>query len=243
MSPRPCTRSLPGRLMPLLVLMLAVAPALQAMPARAAQPLRLPFEARIESVIEEGEIEGRPVRIARFRSALPPGELVRVLRREWPQDDGTELLESASGSWRIVSGWNPEGFRTLQFRALPGGGSEGVLSVWPREPGAAGLPVAAFDLAALLPAGSTVMRRFAARDAGRRSETLVAVAQTAVEATADAIDQRLVALGLRRDPVAGTASARGWARIYRGRAVELACTLVPRAGHTEVVLHLTGGAQ
>lgn len=169
-------------------------------PVLAQASIEFPFEARFETVIENGAIEGQPVRVVRLRSPLAVREALRTLRAEWSAQPGVRTIESAAQGWELLSSWGPEGVRTLQLRAAPGGGSEGVLSVWPAKDAVGLRPGAApFDLAGLLPSGARLLRRFAALDSGRRSETLVAVLDADPQAVADAIGQRLEALGLRRD--------------------------------------------
>lgn len=241
-----------------LILSIALAFSLAAMaPLSAAwtgSALELPFRARLEPVIEDGEIEGRRVSVARFTTPLPADELARVLRREWRGPEGADLVETSLPGWRVLSSWNPEGFRTLQFRPGRSGGSEGVLSVWPAggADGVSGAGCAGAGLGAagaalpgpeLLPDGSAVLRRFSAVDAGRRGQTLVAVAEGAPSWLADAIGQRLAARGYAPDPVLHAAGARGEARRFRRADAEVVFT-VSRAGpgRSGVVLHATGAA-
>ncbi|HWS73768.1 MAG TPA: hypothetical protein VN324_01385, partial [Quisquiliibacterium sp.] len=205
--------------------------------------LELPFPAQVEQVIDQGEIEGQPVQVARFRSVLSANEVVRALEREWRSPAGDTLVETRTEGWRVLSAWSPEGFRTLQFRALPGGGSEGLLSVWPLTPNgrqaADGKPSRA--VLRMLPAGSTVHRRFAAVDAGRRSETIVATAEGSTLWVAEAVAQQLVSDGFDRDPVLEARGAPGEARLYRRQGVEVVYTVSQAGpGRSGVVLHVTG---
>lgn len=243
-----------------LILSIALAFSLAAMaPLSAAwtgSALELPFRARLEPVIEDGEIEGRRVRVARFSTPLPADELARVLRREWRGPEGADLVETRLPGWRVLSSWSAEGFRTLQFRPARSGGSEGVLSVWPAggadgvsgaggsgagaEPGPSG---AALPGPELLPEGSAVLRRFSAVDAGRRGQTLVAVAEGAPSWLAEVIGQRLAARGYSPDPVLHSAGARGEARRFRRADAEVVFTVSPAGpGRSGVVLHATGAA-
>lgn len=218
--------------------------------------LELPFRARLEPVIEDGEIEGRRVRVARFTTPLQADELARAVRREWRGPGGADLVETRLPGWRVLSLWSAEGFRTLQFRAGPSGGSEGVLSVWPAG-GADGIPGAdgsgagaGFGSAGaslpgpeLLPEGNAVLRRFSAVDAGRRAQTLVAVARGTPSWLADVIGQRLVARGYAPDPVLHSAGTRGEARRFRRADAEVVFTVSPAGpGRSGVVLHATGAA-
>jgi hypothetical protein len=253
-----------------LILTIALAFSLAAMaPLSAAwtgSALELPFRARMEPVIEDGEIEGRRVRVARFTTPLQADELARVVRREWRGAEGADLVETRLPGWRVLSSWSAEGFRTLQFRPGRSGGSEGVLSVWPAGgadgvsgaggsgtggSGTGGLGAGAgFGSAGtalpgpeLLPEGSAVLRRFSAVDAGRRGQTLVAVAEGSPSWLADAIGQRLAARGYAPDPVLHSAGARGEARRFRRADAEVVFTVSPAGpGRSGVVLHASGAA-
>lgn len=232
----------------LMALLLAAPLGLQAAPA-----FELPFASSIEPVIEQGEIEGQAVRVARFSSRVSPEEALRILRREW-RGAGTEpLLELRSERWQLVSTHEPaSGFRTLQLRAAPGGGSEGLLSVWespqPRLSDRASR--GATNPGQLLPATSRVVRRFSVVDAGRRSETLVAVAQASVEWVAAVIRERVAARGFVRDPLIGSskavaaAASSSAAAAYRRGDQEIAFTVSALGdGGSGIVLHLIGDAQ
>lgn len=191
------------------------APALAFSAACGAPPapaLELPFSARLEPVIEQGEIEGQPVRVVRFRTSLPPDEVLHTVRRAWRGVGAGPLVEARSGHWRLVSAHDPAGFRTLQLRPAPEGGSEGVLSVWPSGTGlsAASSRAERPDLSRLLPADARVVRRFASTDGGRRSETLVAVAHGTPSWIASAIGGRLSTRGFVLDPlIRGRGASRG----------------------------------
>lgn len=210
----------------------------QALRAQAADALP-PFVARVESVLERGSIEGYDVSIARFESALAPAGAIAAARREWSASASAHVLESAAGGWRVVSRWDAEGYRTLQLRLAPGGGSEGLVSVWHSPRRAAVAPE--FDPAQLLPPGARVLRRFASVDAGRRAASVVAHVEGAPEWVAAAIDEQCVRGGFEAAPVVKTprSVAKGSARLYRNGAREALVTLHPHLGRTGVVVHLT----
>jgi len=200
----------------------------------------LPFDARVESVLERGAIEGYDVRVTRFRSPLPPAAATAQARDAWSAEGRAPLIESASGPWRIVSRYDGDAYRTLQLRGHSDGGSEGMLSIWraAQLPGGAGL-----DPAALLPVGAAVLRRFSSVDAGRRAESVVAQVRGSVEQVDAAVHDRMILAGYRRDPVVGARPnvAPGLARLYRRAHREALITLHPSLGNIGVVLHLTEG--
>lgn len=206
---------------------------LASMPACQAQSL--PFPAKLQSVIERGEIEGRPVQVTRFESELAVHDVIVRLLRAWSDHGRVPVIQSTSGTWRIVSSFDAGHYRTAQVRAQPGGASEGLLTVWADAPRTA---PRGLDLADVLPADATVLRRFAATDAGRRSETLVATAPSSVGWLLPMLDRRFASMGLLPDPVVRSPAGSG-ARLYRGRGAEVAVTAVPHEGRSGLVFHLT----
>jgi hypothetical protein len=203
----------------------------------------LPFPARVEPVIERGDIEGHAVSITRFRSALSAESIVARVARDWSGPLRDPVVESATGPWRVISTRSHEAWRTLQVRPHPAGGSEGMLSVWAGAPASRS---AAADVVALLPADANVLRRLGAVDAGRRSVTVVAEVEGSPGWAAQALDSRLAQAGYARDGVVRTAESavqRGEARLYRRQGREIAFTVQPHRGRSAVVLHLTESAQ
>ena len=203
----------------------------------------LPFPARIEPVIERGDIEGHAVSITRFRSVLTVEAIVARVARDWSGPLRAPVVEAATGPWRVVSTLSDEAWRTLQVRTHPAGGSEGMLSVWSSAQVSRS---AAADVVALLPADAAVLRRFGGVDAGRRSVTVVAEVDGSPAWAAQALHSRLAQAGYGRDSTVRTpesAVQRGEARLYRRQGREIAFTVQPHRGRSAVVLHLTEAAQ
>ena len=214
------------------------------LPATAAAQavLALPFAAQLEAVIEQGEIEGQPVQVARFRSALSPVEVERAVSREWKSAAGASVVELSVPGWRVLSAWTPEGIRTLQFRPA-GQGAEGVISVWPHAAPAriASTSPGGSVALALLPTGARVLRQLSSVDAGRRAQTVIARLPASPAWLDQAIGARLQEQGYRREAVLGGTSQRGIARLYRRPGAELAYTVASSEdGDAEVVMHLIG---
>ena len=198
----------------------------------------LPPGARVESVVEDGAVGGQRVAVLRIRSDGPPGPIVQALvpgAADRRADAGAagQVVEVRSGPWQVVSAREGDGYRTLQWRALPGGGTEALLSLW-RGPVASS--PASFDLDAAVPRGATVLRRFSANDGGRRSATLVAWTPASVPDAAAQVHARLRAAGLEPGALRGDA-ATGLSRLYRGRGREVALTVTPHPGRSGLVLH------
>lgn len=191
----------------------------------------LPAGARVEPVLEDGVVDGQRASILRIRHDGPPGPLLQWLTGEGVSRAAT--IRTRSGPWEIASVREGEGYRTLQWRVLPGGGIEALQTHW-RGPAAP--RGAAFDPASALPAGARVLRRVSAVDGGRRNETLVASTDDPVESTAAAIHQRLLAAGFQAGPVRG-APRSGLTRQYRAKDREVALTVTPHPGRSGLVLH------
>lgn len=210
--------------------------------AAAHAALQLPFAAQLEAVIEQGEIEGQPVQVARFRSALSPTEVERAVSSEWRAAAGASVVELSVPGWRVLSAWTPEGIRTLQFRAA-GPGAEGVISVWPHAAPASAASSSPGGSAAraLLPSGARVLRQLSSVDAGRRAQTVIARLPASPAWLDQAIGARLQEQGYRREAVLGGPSQRGIARLYRRPGAEVAYTVASSGdGDAEVVMHLIG---
>ncbi|HPA89539.1 MAG TPA: hypothetical protein PK072_12065 [Quisquiliibacterium sp.] len=106
----------------------------------------------------------------------------------------------------------------------------------------ASLPRTDVDLVGVLPTDAQVRRRFVALDAGRRSETVVAVDAAEPRMVAERIAARLAASGLHSAPIPSAAvrdEGDAIARRYIGRGSELALTVHRQAGGSAVVMHLT----
>lgn len=197
----------------------------------------LPPGTRVESVIEDGAIEGYRVSVTRFRSGLTVDELLAKLRR--PSDSGSREadVERRVNGWRVLSQREGEGFRTVQLRTTPDGATEGLHTRWHALTRALR---AAFDPASLLPPGVRLLRRFSATDGGQRGETLVARSDDSVARTVEVLHERLRAAGFEGGaPTGGAASgtAHGVARFYRRSGREIVLTVAPHPGHTGLVLH------
>lgn len=193
----------------------------------------LPPGTRVESVIDDGAIEGYRVSVTRFRSGLPVDELLAKLRHPGGPGAREADVERRVGAWRVLSQRDGEGFRTLQLRATPDGGTEGLHARWQAV---TRLPRAAFDPASLLPSGVRLLRRFSATDGGQRGETLVARSDESVARTVEVLHERLRAVGFEGGAPAGSA-ASGVARFYRKPGREIVLTVAPHPGQTGLVLH------
>lgn len=217
---------------------------------------QLPPGTRLESVIDEGAIEGYRVSVMRFRSGLPVDELLAQLRsqsRLQPRVSsqarvradaraGTEVVTQAGvradasdleverqvGGWRVLSQRDGEGFRTIQLRAALEGGTEGLHTRWQAMTRA---PGSGLDPASLLPPGARLLRRFSATDGGQRGETLVAWCLDPVDRTLEILHERLRAVGFEGGaPVTGRPGGSAHADVTRDAAGKATGASTPTSG-------------
>ncbi|HEY5635030.1 MAG TPA: hypothetical protein VIT02_14845 [Burkholderiaceae bacterium] len=254
-GPGPCLAlALPG------VFALGVSGAAIGAPATGAHPGAGPVESEllafasgVSEVFARATIEGHAVSSYRFHAHGNPEQVLRAAQDTWARRAILETVKARSGPWRILSARDRDGFITLQVQPRPGGGATGLLSVWrqpqaaqahkgssppPPQPGAApGFPSsAAAGAASFLPPGSVVLRTLGTADAGRRGETVVAVAASGRAWVADAIRASARAAGFSPDRP-GASRSNGQAMFFRRDASELAVTLVDGEGGTAIVLH------
>ena len=192
----------------------------------------LPAGSRVESVLDGGFIAGQRVTVQRILTDASP----EVLRESLvPELSPNAMARGAdrSGPWQVLSARNDEGWRTLQWRTLPDGRTEALLTRWH---GSAGSRGAGFDPRNALPPGAQVLRQVSSVDNGRRSETVVAWSRDSVTHVGALVHQRLLAFGLQTSPARGSPDL-GIARFYRGRGHEVALTLTSHAGRSGLVLH------
>lgn len=194
----------------------------------------LPPGTQVEWVIEDGRIAGQRVSLQRFLTAARPEALREALMPAAGEGhQSSRSFNAQSGAWQVLTTRGDDGYRTLQWRGLPDGRTEALLTHW-SGPHRSASPLV--DPVALLPPGASVLRRFSVRDGGHRNETLVAWSREPVAQFAAHLHERLIASGLHAGP-APNAPAGSVARFYRGRGVELALTVTPHAGRSALVLH------
>lgn len=199
----------------------------------------LPFPAALESVVERGAIEGHPVAVHRVRTSLGVDEAVSSARRAWAGPRFDAVVVTRSGPWQVVSMRERSGFRTLQLRAAPDGGSEGLLSVWTDRPSGERERRPALDAVALLPARAQVLRRVEGVDGTRRHRTVVALVDGSVSWVVDALDARVLAQGFVRDHAGRRTVGTAQSRLYRASGRDLAFTVHSHDERVAVVIHVT----
>lgn len=217
----------------------------------------LPFPARIQMLLEDGEIAGRPVTVAAFQSVLAPAELVQRLRGAWSGDARRPWLQSRADPWSIASRQSPSGTLTLQYRAGATGGSQGLVSFWPRpgrrQPGpgagsAGGADPLAYrsaaervaELTTVLPEDSAVTETVS-RDGSRRTITVLARSSADPGGAWGRLAARLRAQGYeaRRGADGGQAIPHTRFGVFARRDREILATLDARGASLGIVLQLT----
>lgn len=206
---------------------------------RCAWTFELPFEARLEAVIERGSIEGQAVRVARFTADLDLARAQALLRSAWSGPMSAPVLAERLPGWLVLSAWSSDGWRTVQLRARSGGGVEGLMSLWaPIEDGVRMDAAPPASTLKLLPHGAQVLRQFSTADVGRRGFTVVASMPGSVAWSTAAISARLADAGFRRDPVLRAVGPQAQAMLFRRGPVEVLVTVSAAAtGRSGVVLH------
>lgn len=210
-------------------------------------PHSLPGIDRARIAIPHGSLAGHSVVVLEVDSRHAPRTALAEVERHWRAQGADTVLQAQAGEWFVLSRTGAaesanasprlEGFETLQLRAVPGGGSEGLFTRWrsPRE------PAPADALARLVPSGARLVRQLSSGgDAERRGTTLVAHFNDSLDATEFRLDRHLQAQGF--EPM-GTSEARAlrWrddrARFYRGPSAELLVTLHRQPQGASAVLH------
>jgi hypothetical protein len=207
----------------------------------------LPPDAKYEVVMSAAAFDGHSVTTHRFRSGRAPEQLADALRERW-RSEGVRFVESTRGEWLVLSTRRESAVETLQLRRTAAG-TEGLHSVWQRDPsaGVQPSPGAAERLRSLLPDGARALREIAHRDGPREGATVVAISAQPLPAVLDALQSRLAQQGfapdralLARRPAAvagapGTPPGRALA--FRRGGDEVIATVADHRGERAIVLH------
>lgn len=193
-------------------------------------------------VLPDGELAGRAVRVSEVASAFEPGEALARVERRWRASGDAAVLRAGHGEWSVLSRQSGEAFETLQLRASPRGGSEGMLAQWR---GAVAPPRGERSLARLLPEDARVVRQLLSRDAGaqgaRTADTLIGRLPHTIDESERRVDRHLQRAGFvpMRQPDArrGLAWREDRARFYRAAGAEVLVTLHAQPQGTGVVVY------
>lgn len=196
----------------------------------------LPFDAYLTMAVASGRIAGREVSIARFESGLAIEEAMRRLRTESMRLAPGSMFESRTDGWIIVSRRLADSILTIQLRARPQGGVEGVVSHWrldaePRDESQQAME--------LLPHSFRLVRTVSSRDAGVRVTTVAAITESKLAEAWRQVQEQLAARGYRIqsvgrfDPSIREARFATW---VRGEA-SVTATLDGRGWPVALVLH------
>lgn len=193
-------------------------------------------------LLPDGELAGRAVQVSEVASVLEPAEALARVERLWRAPADAAVLRAEHDAWSVVSRQLVDGFETLQLRASPRGGSEGMLARWkgPTAPSGDGR-----SLANLLPVEARVTRQLLSRDAGgggtRSTDTLIGHLPYGIDESERRIDRHLHRVGFvaMRQPATrkAFASRDDRARFYRATGAELLVTLHAQSHGTGVVVY------
>jgi hypothetical protein len=229
-------------LMLALPLGLAVAPAAGLSTPSGATDTLVPGVDVRRLVLPDGELAGRAVRVSEVVSELEPAEALARVERLWRVPGDAVVLRVGHERWSVLSRPLGEGFETLQLRASPHGGSEGMLALWM---GAVTPPRPERSLASLLPAEARVARQLLSRDTGaggaRSADTLIGRLPYGIDESERRVDRHLRRAGFvaMHQPAARSALASrdDRARFYRAAGAELLVTLHAQPQGTGVVVY------
>ncbi|MDT3680062.1 MAG: hypothetical protein ROZ64_14645 [Burkholderiaceae bacterium] len=203
--------------------------------------------------IPDGSIAGHSVVVFELHSRRAPREALAEIERHWRKQGADTVLQAQTDDWFVLSrladparaaaaaGGAPgfEGFETLQLRASPGGGSEGLLARWVR---AAAVAPAGDPLGRLVPADAQLVRQLSSGgERERRAATIVAHFARSLDDTERHLERHLLLVGY--EPMRANDKPRDlrWnddrARFYRSVNAELLVTLHRQPQGASAVLH------
>lgn len=258
-SPRTGSRAAPASA----ALLLALSPQAavgEAIPQSVEAAALLPGVEHARVLVPDGELAGHAVSVSAVDSRRVPEDVLAEVEGHWRRQGADPVLRAQSGAWsvlsrRIDSGSSQagggadgtrsdDGFETLQLRASPGGGSEGLFTRWLRS-GATRVDMPT-PLEHLLPAEARAVRQLSSRDAGIHSaETLIARFAHTLEESEIRIERHLRRAGFVPMPAPQHPSALSWrddrARFFRGPTSQLLVTLHRQDRGTSVVLYHVRG--
>ncbi|MCD6680882.1 MAG: hypothetical protein LT102_09555 [Burkholderiaceae bacterium] len=226
-------------------------------PAHADDPGALRLLPGIDSAriaIPDGSIAGHSVVVFELHSGRAPREALAQIERHWRAQGADTVLQAQTQDWFVLSrladpvgeasdvrGTTPrvEGFETLQLRASPGGGSEGLLTRWVR---AAAVAPADDALARLVPADAQLVRKLSSGgERERRAATIVAHFARSLDDAERHLERHLLRAGFQPMQASGMLGDLRWnddrARFYRSTNAELLVTLHRQPQGASAVLH------
>ncbi|HEY0877287.1 MAG TPA: hypothetical protein VGE10_02450 [Zeimonas sp.] len=215
-----------------------------------AAPQWLPGIDRVRVAIPDGTIAGHSVVVFELASRRARREALDEIEHHWRAQGTDTVLRAQTGEWFVLSrrtgsshataeASRVEGFETLQLRASPQGGSEGLLTRWRQ----ASEPVRAADpLARLVPADARLVRQLSSGGGReRRAATLVAHFAHSLDDTERLLERHLRRAGFEPMRRNGPPRDLRWhddrARFYRSASAELLVTLHRQPQGASAVLH------
>jgi hypothetical protein len=210
-------------------------------------------ETRQELLMEATGLDGHLVTTHRFASARPPGALLESFKAGW-EAEGLRVVESSRGPWQLLSVRREAVLETLQLRAAADGGTEGLHSIWRRDPGSPGARAERerrsmhTELREWLPQAAVPVRELMHAVADRNVATMVATVADAENQVVATLARRLHAAGFTPAALpggaapAGTGASQGLRRAgsalaWRRGSEELVATVAAHRGETAVVIH------
>ncbi len=238
---------------PRAALLLAALPLVALQAPSAAQDVgilqALPGIDRARLAIPDGSLAGHTVVVYEVDTQRTPQEALGEVERHWRAHGVDTVLQAQTGDWHVLSrhtGSAPggdgdtafEGFETLQLRASPRGGSEGLLTRWTQASGSNQHDT----LARLVPPDAQRVRQLASGGQHeRRGSTLVAHFARSLDDAEAHLHRHLARIGFEPMQADGQPKDLRWrddrARFYRGAGAELLVTLHRQPQGASAVLH------
>jgi hypothetical protein len=195
--------------------------------------LKIPAGAQLTSPGESIAINGMPVKIYRYETALGAD----TLGRDFEQGVTQFVRRSAPGATGVTYGGRRGDFwLTLQVAPLPNGHTQATWSAAPRFVPGAQLKV---SKPPGFPSGAQLLQQVDSFDAGKSSQLAIGLDPAAVDAVAARLQDDLRGLGYTKQayPPRNWSDDGQYAAVFANGREELVVSLRPERGGTSIVVN------
>lgn len=205
-----------------------------AAPAATWPVIEAPPGAHVEWVAENMHVNGLPMRVRRFTTAMSVEQVMAFYLQRWR---GTPPpVENRVGDWRVIGRQAGDFYLTVQTRTAAGGETEGFLGV-SKLPAAPDTP----KLDTRFPRldGTEVLSDVSSRDDGRLGKTLVLHNTYSVQSNASFYEGALPNQGWKRNAAFGGAERDRRVLYFQRRDESAALVIAPHPeGGTAIVVNI-----
>lgn len=152
----------------------------------------LPDALALQAVGSSIRLNGTPMQIRAFASAVPMETLLRQVQAKWERPGLGSVSRTAVASWTVLNQEVDGESRSFQVRPAVGAGVEGFVAV--TSPKLTRTP----QVAVRLPPDITAVSIIDSLDQNRVSQQVIAVSRRSAEASAQSLDSSLKAQGWQR---------------------------------------------